>query len=170
MKIIEHDGQEWCVVPGDAPALSVGDVMRCAYRHEVIPRRSTVPLGWGVDRAAWAAWCARDPVMVPMDATVLGAFDAIAQRSRRKIRVEALRMRRPLRVDKGRSDALAVRYRESIAELQALLLGACRGNVSELARRTGLPRRTLHRRLSEAAKSSAASSAEDQAAPQRKAG
>ena len=65
--------------------------------------------------------------------------------------IPVVRLRRPQNVGAGRHDDLAVQYRDSITGLRRLLLEECNGNLSELARRTGLPRRTLHRRLKDMA-------------------
>lgn len=141
MNLLQHDDQAWAYTPGERPSLSVGDILRCAYRHSVIPRRATIPAeAWGVDRAAWAAWRERDPRLADIDSEVAQAF-YLAEHA-----AAAARLRRPHGAD-GRVDDLAVRYRESLDELRTMLTGICRGNMTELSRLTGIPRRTLHRRL-----------------------
>lgn len=142
MERIRHDDQEWAVLPGNPARIAVGDVLRCALRHGVAPQASAVPDDvWAISRRGFGRWRANDPGLAEVSDVLDQAFD-LAERC---IPVE--RLRRPQNVTAGRQDDLAVKYRDSIRNLRRLLLEECNGNLSELARRTGLLRRTLHRRL-----------------------
>lgn len=142
MERIALDEQEWAVLPGNPARISVGDVLVCALRHGVAPLASAVPGDvWAISRRGFGRWRANDPGLAEVADVVDQAFD-LADRC-----IPVVRLRRPQNVSAGRQDDLAVKYRDSIHDLRRLLLDECSGNVSELARRTGLPRRTLHRRL-----------------------
>lgn len=146
MERIELDDQEWAVLPGSPVRLAVGDVLRCALRHGGAPLASAVPDDvWAISRRGGARWRERDPSIEAVGEVLDQAFD-LAERC-----IPVVRLRRPQNVGAGRHDDLAVQYRDSITDLRRLLLEECHGNVSELARRTGLPRRTLHRRLKDMA-------------------